>query len=91
MGDLVQVNHMLFMNTSEEIMLERLLHRSKTSGRVDDKEDVIKARFQTYMDSTLPIIKKFEEEGKVIEIDASKTVDEVFTEIEERLILKESS
>ena len=91
MGDIVEVNHLLFMNTTEEIMLERLLERSKTSGRVDDNEEVIKARFKTYMDSTMPIIKKFEEEGKVIEIDASHTVDEVFSEIEERLELKVSS
>jgi UMP-CMP kinase len=33
-------------------MLKRLLHRGETSGRIDDKVDVIKKRFETYNNET---------------------------------------
>jgi adenylate kinase family enzyme len=91
MNDTVEVNYMVFMDTTEEVMTERLMERAKTSGRADDKEDVIRERFKTYMDSTMPIIRSFEEDGKVLKIDAGKSVDEVFKELEEKLNLAKSS
>lgn len=38
----------LFLQCSEEVMLERLLERGKTSGRADDNIESIKKRFRTY-------------------------------------------
>lgn len=38
----------LFFSTSEEILLERLLERGKTSGREDDNKDSIVKRFRTF-------------------------------------------
>jgi UMP-CMP kinase len=36
----------IFFNTSEEVMLQRLLVRGKTSGREDDNVETIKKRFR---------------------------------------------
>ena len=36
----------LFFSTTEEVMLERLLERAKTSGREDDNVESIKKRFR---------------------------------------------
>lgn len=38
----------LFLQCSEEVMLERLLERGKTSGRADDNIESIKKRFRKY-------------------------------------------
>ncbi|KAM8930293.1 UMP-CMP kinase isoform 2-T2 [Pelodytes ibericus] len=38
---------------------------------------------QTYLQSTRPIIDLYEEKGKVRKVDASKSVDEVFSKVEE--------
>jgi UMP-CMP kinase len=35
----------LFFDVSEETLLDRLLHRGKTSGRTDDNIESIKKRF----------------------------------------------
>jgi len=43
-GDWAEIRFVLFFDTTEEVMLERLLERGKSSGRSDDKADVIKAR-----------------------------------------------
>ena len=37
---------MLFISTTEEVMLERLMERGKTSGRDDDNAESIKKRFR---------------------------------------------
>ena len=36
------------LECGEECMTKRLLKRGETSGRIDDKADVIQRRFQTY-------------------------------------------
>jgi UMP-CMP kinase len=36
----------LFINTTEEVMLGRLLERGKTSGRADDNRESIVKRFR---------------------------------------------
>ena len=36
----------LFINTTEEVMLSRLLERGKTSGRADDNKESIVKRFR---------------------------------------------
>lgn len=82
---------MVFMDTTEDIMTERIMERSKTSGRTDDNPEAIKKRLQTYMDSTMPIIKSFEEIGKVVQVDASKDVDDVFKQLQDKLSLNESA
>ena len=55
-GDSADVLFILFLNVSEEVMEQRLLKRGETSGRVDDKVDVIKKRFNTYMSKTMPVL-----------------------------------
>ena len=69
-------------------MTQRILKRAETSGRVDDNEEAIKKRLKTYLESTMPIIRIFEEQGKTIEVDSSKEVDEVFKTIETSLGLE---
>ena len=81
MGDKADVEHLLFLNTSEEIMTERILKRAETSGRIDDNEDAIRKRLQTYNEATMPIIELFRERGKVVEVDESKAVEEVYADI----------
>jgi len=67
----------LFFTCTEEVMLQRLLERGKTSGRSDDNEDSIKKRFKTFLDTSLPVVEYYKEKGKVVEVDGTKTVDEV--------------
>jgi len=67
----------LFFSTTEEVMLKRLLHRGETSGRADDNIESIKKRFQTYKDQTMPVIEHYSKEGKVEEIDSSRSIEDV--------------
>ncbi|KAJ7098176.1 UMP-CMP kinase [Mycena belliarum] len=67
----------LFFSTTEEVMLARLLERGKTSGREDDNAESIKKRFNTYKETTMPVIEHYRALGKVAEVDSSAAVEVV--------------
>merc|ERR1712187_888187 len=81
-GSDANVVNVFFFDTAEDVMEARLLERGKTSGRSDDNIEAIKKRFKTYQDETMPIIKKYEEQGLVTRFDAAPAVDEVWKEVE---------
>ncbi|KAG6825952.1 UMP-CMP kinase [Tricholoma furcatifolium] len=68
----------LFFSTTEEVMEKRLLVRAKTSGREDDNPESIKKRFDTYERDTMPVIRHYSGQGKVAEVKATGTIDEVY-------------
>ncbi len=49
--------------------------------RDDDKESVIRRRFEVYADQTRPLIDRYAKAGKLVELDASKPIDEVFVKL----------
>lgn len=49
--------------------------------RSDDNLDSFRVRYQEYLDKTYPIIEYYRNKGNLIEIDATKNVDEVFENI----------
>ncbi|KAJ6546411.1 UMP-CMP kinase [Mycena vulgaris] len=75
--DVCMASMVLFFSTTEEVMLSRLLERGKTSGREDDNAESIKKRFNTYKETTMPVIEHYQALGKVSEIDSSPSVEVV--------------
>jgi len=72
-----QSRMVLFFETTEQVLLSRLLERGKTSGRDDDNEESIKKRFRTYQEQTKPVIEYYANQGKVATINATASIDEV--------------
>ena len=79
------VECVLFFECPEDILTSRLLERAKTSGRNDDSIDVIRKRFVTYRDESMPIIEMYEKEGKVQKIIADRSISSVYKEVESLL------
>jgi len=77
----------LFVDTSQETMMKRLLHRGLTSGRADDNEATIKNRLETFVKATEPVIDYYKAQNKVRRVNSEQPVDQVFAEVE--LALKE--
>ncbi|TYJ54025.1 hypothetical protein B9479_005359 [Cryptococcus floricola] len=71
----------LFFKTSEEILLERLMERGKTSGREDDNKESIVKRFRTFIETSMPVVDYYRARNKVIEIDSSPPIDQVYAEV----------
>ncbi|XP_046372411.1 UMP-CMP kinase-like [Haliotis rufescens] len=81
MCDLTEIKRVLFFNCSDGVCIERCLNRGKTSGRSDDNEESLKKRIITYRDSTLPVIEHYRNLNLVSEIQADKTLDDVWEEV----------
>lgn len=51
-------------------MLQRLLNRAKTSGRVDDNELTFNKRMKGFWEETMPVIEYFQTKDKLIVVRA---------------------
>lgn len=81
LSDVCEVSFLLQLECPEDVMVERLLKRGQTSGRVDDNIEVIKARFRTEELETKPIIELFRSSGKIRSVNANRSIDEVFADV----------
>lgn len=81
MSDVADVRFLLFLDCPQEVMLDRLLERGKTSGRSDDNRDSIVKRFRTYEESTRPIIEHFTRIGKIRTVDSNRDPAVVFADV----------
>lgn len=68
----------LFLDCPEDVMRERLLNRGKTSGRSDDNEESIKKRFKTFVETSMPVVDYFGQQGKVVKVSAAENEGEVY-------------
>ena len=56
---------MLYFECSPDTMKRRLLTRGETSERVDDNEETIAKRLETFENQTKPVIEYYESQNKV--------------------------
>lgn len=75
----------LFFECPENVMLQRLLERGKTSGRTDDNIESIKKRFRTFIETSLPVVEYFEKQNKVVKVRCDQSVDEVYHKVVQAL------
>ncbi len=57
------ISGMLELDVPDEMLMERLINRGKTSGRADDNEETIGKRLNVYKSQTAPLIDWYEKEG----------------------------
>ena len=67
---------------SREKAIERIQKRAIEQGRADDaNEDVINKRLETFYSETLPVIEAFENDGKLITINADQSIEAIQSEL----------
>ena len=70
------------IDVPEDVMIERILHRAKSSGRSDDNIETAKKRVETFKEATLPTLEAIEKNGiEVYKLDGTKHPDEVWKEL----------
>jgi adenylate kinase len=53
--------------------------------RADDKEEVIKSRLQVFQDTVNPVIKYYQDLGRLMKVDAEKSENEIFNQISSKV------
>ncbi|MCH7408799.1 adenylate kinase [Belliella sp. DSM 111904] len=78
----MEISGMIALDVPEETLKERIRERGKTSGRVDDQDEVkIATRIKVYLDETLPVASYYENQGKLTKIHGVGTIDAIFEDI----------
>ena len=84
MTDVVEVKAALFFDCSAEEMKKRILGRNE--GRADDNEKTILKRIDIFEKETRPLAPIFEKQGILVRIDCNRTKEEIFSDIEKKLV-----
>jgi adenylate kinase len=59
-------------------LIQRLLERGKTSGRIDDQdEDKIRNRYQEYNEKTAPLMQYYNDQGKFYAVNGIGSIEEI--------------
>ncbi|XP_074640939.1 UMP-CMP kinase-like [Tubulanus polymorphus] len=81
-GDRVNLQFVLFFECDPQVGVDRCMKRGVSSGRTDDNPESLKKRIVTYLENTMPIIQHYEKIDKVQRINAVRTPDEVFGDVQ---------
>ena len=86
----VRAKFALFLNSSEETRLQRLLKRAMDEYRQDDTPDVVRKRFDTFNHTCMTVVKYLEGEGRLKKINAEASEEDVYADIQHTLTESES-
>jgi adenylate kinase len=66
------------LEANDEILIQRLLERGKTSGRLDDQdEEKIRNRYNEYNQKTAPLMNFYAKQNKFHAVDGIGTIEEI--------------
>lgn len=80
-----RLDHVLFLDVTDEEILGRLGKRRDTEGRADDDPAAVAVRLRAYREQTAPVVAWYEQHGTVKHIAAIGTVAEVAERIHRAL------
>lgn len=73
------------LEVDDDELVNRMLLRGKQTGRADDNVDTIKNRLDVYHQQTSPLKDYYISDGRYHRIDGAKGIDEIFSQISEKL------
>ncbi len=77
----LNLNGVLSLEVPEDILVERMLERGKTSGRADDNIESIRFRFVEYDNKTKPVLDFYQKKNMLHPINGVGTIEEIFDNI----------
>ena len=78
MGDSIELAGVLHFVVEEDALIARVQERSQSSGRTDDNMETLRKRLRQYETENLPIIARYNEQGKVITINGLQDIEAVY-------------
>ncbi|MGH3094288.1 MAG: adenylate kinase [Gaiellaceae bacterium] len=75
----------------DRIAVERLLGRAAVEGRSDDTPDRIEHRLHVYHEQSEPVVEYYRLRGILVGIHADRSVEEVFSEVQQVLATAQQS
>ena len=86
-----ELSVVLDFQVSDEIAIRRLLGRAGVEGRSDDAPDRVQHRLQVYHEQSEPLVEYYRARGILVGIHADRSVEEVFSEVQQVLSATEQA
>ena len=77
-----KIDHIFFLNVNKETIIERIKKRKILEKRTDDDVDTILKRYDTYIETTRPVLDYYSKNLNFHEIDGTKEIDQITSKIE---------
>ena len=77
-----KINHIFFLNVNKDTIIERIEKRKTLENRSDDNTDTILKRYDTYMETTRPVLNYYSKNLNFHEINGTQEIDQITKEIE---------
>ncbi len=77
-----KIDFIFFLNVNKETILNRIRKRKVLENRSDDDSDTIIKRYDTYMETTKPVLDYYSKNQNFKEIDGSLEIDEITRKID---------
>ena len=77
-----KINHIFFLNVNKDTIIERIEKRKTLENRSDDNTDTILKRYDTYMETTRPVLDYYSKNLNFHEINGTQEIDQITKEIE---------
>ncbi len=78
----------IYINVSDEVVIERIMKRKETEGRCDDDTEAVRVRLKEYYDEAEPAIEYFRSTENFMEVQGDRTIEEIAKDIQHRLGLQ---
>ena len=76
-----KIDFIFFLNVKKEIIIQRIEKRKVLEDRADDKTNTILKRYDTYMQTTKPVLEFYSKNPNFKEIDGSEEIDQIIKKI----------
>ena len=76
------INFIFFLNVNKEIIVQRIKKRKILENRADDETNTILKRYDTYMQTTEPVLKFYSKNPNFKEIDGSQEIGQITRKID---------
>ena len=80
-----KIDFIFFLNVKKETIIKRIEKRKILEKRADDNLKTILKRYDTYMETTKPVLDFYSKNPNFYEIDGSVEIDEISSKIEQIL------
>ena len=77
-----KIDHIFFLNVNKDTIIERIEKRKTLENRSDDNTDTILKRYDTYMETTTPVLDYYSKNPNFHEINGTQEIDQITKEIE---------
>ena len=76
------IDYIFFLNVNKDTIVERIKKRKMLEKRSDDDVDTILKRYDTYIETTRPVLDYYSKNSNFYEIDGSMEIDKITSKIE---------